>query len=98
MDIYEFVECRPLPCFRMYYKNDYVCYYICIMLNRCLMKNNDFKESAPVFTKRLNDRCVEINSTVRLSCQVHGLPVPLVLWYKDNHPVDFTGTKCIILL
>lgn len=55
------------------------------------MKNNEFKESAPVFTKRLNNRRVEINSTVRLSCQVHGLPVPSVLWYKDNCPVDITG-------
>lgn len=55
------------------------------------MKNNDFKESAPAFTKRLIDRRVEVNSTVRLSCQVHGLPVPSVSWYKDNRPVDFAG-------
>jgi len=56
------------------------------------MKNNNFKESAPVFTKHLIDRRVEINSTVRLSCQVNGLPVPLVLWYKDGQPIDFSGT------
>lgn len=55
------------------------------------MKNNDFKESAPVFTKRLIDRRVEINSTVRLSCQVNGLPIPSVLWYKDGQPVDLSG-------
>ncbi|XP_022161453.1 uncharacterized protein LOC111027387 isoform X2 [Myzus persicae] len=58
-------------------------------LQGCLMKNNDFKESAPVFTKHLIDRRVDINSTVRLSCQVNGLPAPLVLWYKDGRPVDF---------
>lgn len=57
------------------------------------MKNNDFKESAPIFTKRLTDRRVEIKSTVRLSCQVNGLPVPTILWYKDGRPVDFAG-KC----
>ncbi|XP_026808599.1 uncharacterized protein LOC113550868 isoform X2 [Rhopalosiphum maidis] len=60
-------------------------------LQGCLMKNNNFKESAPVFTKHLIDRRVEINSTVRLSCQVNGLPVPLVLWYKDGQPLDFSG-------
>jgi len=59
---------------------------------RCLMKNNDFKELAPVFTKHLIDRRVDINSTVRLSCQVNGLPVPLGLWYKDGQPVDFEST------
>ncbi|XP_025203950.1 uncharacterized protein LOC112600845 isoform X2 [Melanaphis sacchari] len=58
-------------------------------LQGCLMKNNNFKESAPLFTKHLIDRRVEINSTVRLSCQVNGLPVPLVLWYKDGRPIDF---------
>ncbi|XP_060843292.1 uncharacterized protein LOC132923359 isoform X6 [Rhopalosiphum padi] len=64
-------------------------------LQGCLMKNNNFKESAPVFTKHLIDRRVEINSTVRLSCQVNGLPVPLVLWYKDGQPLDFSvgGTE-----
>ncbi|XP_008180551.1 titin isoform X2 [Acyrthosiphon pisum] len=63
-------------------------------LQGCLMKNNDFKESAPVFTKHLIDRRVDINSTVRLSCQVNGLPTPLVLWYKDGRPVDFaSGTE-----
>lgn len=56
------------------------------------MKNNDFKESAPIFTKRLIDRRVEVNSTVRLSCQVYGLPVPAVMWYKDGEPLDFAGT------
>ncbi|CAI6343292.1 unnamed protein product [Macrosiphum euphorbiae] len=60
-------------------------------LQGCLMKNNDFKESAPVFTKHLIDRRVDINSTVRLSCQVNGLPMPLVLWYKDGRPVDFAS-------
>ncbi|XP_050063770.1 uncharacterized protein LOC114128407 isoform X2 [Aphis gossypii] len=60
-------------------------------LQGCLMKNNNFKESAPLFTKHLIDRRVEINSTVRLSCQVNGLPVPLVLWYKDGQPIDFSG-------
>lgn len=58
------------------------------------MKNNDFKESAPIFTKRLIDRRVEINSTVRLSCQVYGLPVPTITWYKDGEPLDFAGTLC----
>lgn len=57
------------------------------------MKNNDFKESAPVFTKHLIDRRVDINSTVRLSCQVNGLPVPLVLWYKDGQPIDLASTN-----
>lgn len=58
---------------------------------RCLMKNNDFKESAPIFTKRLIDRRVEINSTVRFSCQVYGLPVPAIMWYKDGEPLNFAG-------
>lgn len=60
------------------------------------MKNNDFKESAPIFTKRLIDRRVEVNSTVRLSCQVYGLPVPAVMWYKDGEPLDFAGTLCCV--
>lgn len=60
---------------------------------RCLMKNTDFDETAPMFTKRLIDRRTEINSTVRLSCQVIGLPTPIVLWYKDGRPLDLTGTK-----
>lgn len=53
------------------------------------MKNTHFNESAPIFTKRLIDRRVEINSTVRLSCQVNGLPMPSILWYKDDQPVGF---------
>lgn len=67
-----------------------------ICVYRCLMKNNDFKESTPIFTKRLTDRRVEINSTVRLSCQVNGLPVPLISWYKDGEPIDLTsaGNYC----
>lgn len=57
------------------------------------MKNAYFNESEPTFTKRLIDRRVEINSTVRLSCQVNGLPMPLVLWYKDGQPVEFETGK-----
>lgn len=56
------------------------------------MKNNDFKEAPPVFIKRLIDRRVEINSTVRLSCQVNGLPIPLISWYKDGEPVNPAST------
>lgn len=55
------------------------------------MKDVDFKESAPKFTKRLIDRRVEINSTVRLSCQVNGLPLPSIMWYKDGQQMKFTG-------
>ncbi|VVC32965.1 Hypothetical protein CINCED_3A023493 [Cinara cedri] len=62
-------------------------------LQGCLMKNNDFVESAPIFTKSLVDRRVEVNSTVRLSCQVVGMPVPIVLWHKDGQPVDSTGHR-----
>lgn len=63
-----------------------------IFIHRCLLKNNDYKESAPIFTKYLMDRRVEINSTVRLSCQVNGLPAPMVTWYKNGQLMDFAGT------
>jgi len=56
------------------------------------MKNNNFKESEPVFTKKLINRRVEINSTVRLTCQVVGVPVPVIVWYKDGQPLEFSGT------
>lgn len=60
------------------------------------MKDVDFKESAPKFTKRLIDRRVEINSTVRLSCQVNGLPLPSIMWYKDGQQMKFTGNLTLL--
>ncbi|XP_050422462.1 titin homolog isoform X2 [Adelges cooleyi] len=60
-------------------------------LHECLMKDNEYLEMEPKFTKKLINRRVEANETVRLSCQVTGLPVPSVSWSKEGRPVDFSS-------
>ncbi|XP_050541447.1 myosin light chain kinase, smooth muscle-like isoform X2 [Daktulosphaira vitifoliae] len=56
-------------------------------LHECLLRDNEYIENAPNFTKKLINRRVDANETVRLSCQVTGLPIPIVTWNKDGQQI-----------
>lgn len=39
---------------------------------------------APQFTMRLRDRRVQVGFPVRLTCQIVGIPKPVITWYKEG--------------
>ncbi|KRT78694.1 Immunoglobulin, partial [Oryctes borbonicus] len=38
----------------------------------------------PQFTMRLRDRRIQVSYPVRLTCQVTGIPAPIITWSKDH--------------
>ncbi|XP_019897332.2 vascular endothelial growth factor receptor 1 isoform X2 [Esox lucius] len=43
---------------------------------------------APVLFQNLSDCSVNVSSSVTLSCPTHGIPNPLVTWYKDHRTLQ----------
>lgn len=48
------------------------------------VKPTAVKGSIPKFIQRISDQRVTQNSTVKFTCQVDGLPRPIISWFKVN--------------
>jgi hypothetical protein len=44
------------------------------------------KKEPPTFTESLKDVTIGLNKSYTLSCVVGGIPIPEVMWYKDDKP------------
>jgi hypothetical protein len=50
------------------------------------------KKEPPTFTESLKDVKIGLDKSLTLHCVVGGVPIPEVMWYKDNQPF---ASKCI---
>ncbi|KAG5677714.1 hypothetical protein PVAND_007446 [Polypedilum vanderplanki] len=44
------------------------------------------KKEPPIFTETLKDVIIGLNKSLTLSCVVGGVPIPEVMWFKDDQP------------
>ncbi|VDP03098.1 unnamed protein product [Soboliphyme baturini] len=52
-------------------------------------------EHAPRFIRYLSDQKVDETADVKLTCQVSGVPIPEIRWYKDGIPLAATSKRRI---
>ncbi len=61
------------------------------------------KKEPPTFTESLKDITIGLDKPLTLSCVVGGVPIPEIMWYKDNQPFaskslsyESRNAKCVI--